>query len=115
MVVRATQDPYQYASMTIKRNNRGQLALSTQLYTGFPSKKETRVIEQLFSGKLVALKAPLKGNVINNNIPSSWGVLKHNSRAIAVVYLQAKGSPNGYPVPSNGDFHHNGPASLLTN
>ena len=120
MVVRATQDPYQYANMTIKRNNRGQLSLSTQLYTGFPSKKETQVIEQLFSGKLVRLKTPLKGNVISNKIPSSWGVLKRNGRAIAVVYLQ-KGSPNGYPIPnsypakSDGDFHHNGPASLLTN
>ena len=118
VVVRATQAPYQYAIInanSIKSNKQGQLFLSPQLYTGFPTKQETQIINQLFSGKLVALKDPLKGNVINNTIPSSWGVLKRNNRAIAVVYLQNKYPPNGDPTLSNRDFHHDGPASLLTN
>ena len=118
VVVRATQVPYQYASIdanSIKSNKQGQLFLSPQLYTGFPTKQETQIIKQLFSGKLVAPKDPLKGNVINNTIPSSWGVLKRNNRAIAVVYLQAKYPPNLNPALPSRDFHHDGPGSLLTN
>ncbi|WP_027845081.1 hypothetical protein [Mastigocoleus testarum] len=118
VVIKATQAPYEYASInanSIKSNKQGQLFLSPQLYTGFPTKQETQIIKQLFSGKLVAPKDPLKGSVIKNTIPSSWGLLKRNNRAIAVVYLEAKYSPNGDPNLFNQDFHHNGPASLLTN
>lgn len=117
VVIRATQAPYKYASInanSIKSNKQG-LFLSPQLYTGFPTKQETQIIKQLFSGKLVAPKDPLKGSVIKNTIPSSWGVLKRNNRAIAVVYLEAKYPPHGNPNLFNRDFHHNGPANLLTN
>ncbi|MEO0457273.1 MAG: hypothetical protein AAF152_11945 [Cyanobacteria bacterium P01_A01_bin.114] len=122
----ATQEPYKYTRIdtnTINANQQGQLYLSPKLYTSFPSEQETQVIEQLFSGKLSSPTEPLAGQVINNTVPSSWGVLKHEGQVAAVVYLQA-GAFDDYGQPfqnqppyrsNNRKFHHDGPDSLLSN
>lgn len=112
ILVPATQAPYQYAridSGSIQANNQGQLFLSPQLYTGFPSVRETEAVEQLFSGQLPEINGALPGNIINNTVPSSWGVLRHNGRIISLVYLRASD-----PL-FDQSFHHDGPEKLLSN
>ncbi|MEM9908687.1 MAG: hypothetical protein AAF921_27120 [Cyanobacteria bacterium P01_D01_bin.44] len=126
MLVPATQAPYKYARIdtnTINANQQGQLYLSPELYASFPSKQETQVIEQLFLGELPTLTEPLAGQVINNTVPSSWGVLKRDGQVAAVVYLQAGPVDSfGQPFPNqnpyrgkNRNFHHDGPDSLISN
>ena len=118
ILVPASQPPYQYARIdagAIAATNQGQLTLSPQLYTGFPTEQETQAIQQLFAGQAPALDNELRGTVINNTLPSSWGVLKRNDQIMAVVYLQSNSpEPFGSSI-RNQTFHHDGPDQLLTN
>lgn len=118
ILVPASQPPYQYAQVNagaIAANNQGQLTLAPQLYTGFPTEQETQVIQQLFAGQAPALDGELRGTLVNNTIPSSWGVLKRNDQIIAVVYLQANSPESLGASNSNQTFHHDGPDALLSN
>lgn len=117
MLMPATQPPFKYMRLdisSIKSNNAGKLSLSPQLFTSFPSEQENQAIEQLFASQLPAVTEPLAGKVIDNTVPSSWGVLKRNGRAIAIVYLRASSSEFD-PYMMQEKFHHSGPDNLLTN
>ncbi len=118
LVVPAAQAPFKYARINSSNirsaDNGAKLLLAPDLYATFPTTKETEVIEQLFAGKLPMLKESLSGQVIKNTLPSSWGILKRNGKAIAIVYLQSDTLPGFDPyIPSA--YHHNGPKSLLSN
>ncbi|MEL7227793.1 MAG: hypothetical protein AAGL17_23925, partial [Cyanobacteria bacterium J06576_12] len=79
----ASQAPYKYSridSSSIKSNDAGKTVLTPVLYTSFPEKRETEVVEQLFAGELAELTEPLQGAVISNTVPSSWGVLQREGR-----------------------------------
>lgn len=128
LIVPATQAPYKYARInraSIKQDTDGKIILSPDLYTTFPEQQETDAIEQLFAETLPTIIEPLRGQIINNTLPSSWGLLKNNGNAIAIVYLsEGNGDrnyndPNYYPYPNpyarKSKFHHDGPDSLLTN
>ncbi|MGB3295417.1 MAG: hypothetical protein WBB01_20735 [Phormidesmis sp.] len=117
LLVPAAQPPFKYArinSSSIRASNGGRLLLAPELYATFPSEQETQAIEQLFAGEVPTLTEPLAGQVINNTLPGTWGVLKRDGRVIAVVYLQSELFydlvPYGLPA-----FHHDGPDSLLSN
>ena len=119
ILVRAAQAPYQYASIdksSIQANKQGGLFLAPKLYTSFPEERETQAVEQLFSGEAVSLTDPLRGRVLNNTTPSSWGILNHEGRTIALVYLQASVNfdQHDWSKPRHS-FHHSGPDQLLTN
>lgn len=118
LLVPAAQPPFKYArinSSSIRSSNDGKLQLSPELYTTFPSEQETQTIEQLFTGKLPTLTDPLAGQMINNTLPSTWGVLKRDGQVIAVVYLQSELLYDLVPYGASPAFHHEGPDSLLSN
>ncbi|MEL7331384.1 MAG: hypothetical protein AAFN12_04010 [Cyanobacteria bacterium J06560_2] len=126
----ANQPPYKYSRIdvsSIKANSAGETSLTPVLYTNFPNKQETDVVEQLLAGEISPLSEPLKGAVINNTVPSSWGVLQREGRIFGVTYLVdgryanftstypesvAPYFVNGLRTP--GTFHHDGPDTLLT-
>ncbi|MEM9091234.1 MAG: hypothetical protein AAGC93_21150 [Cyanobacteria bacterium P01_F01_bin.53] len=124
VLIPANQAPYKYARIdgrSLKSNTNGKITLSPELYTTFPDKREAEAIEQLFAGTLPTLIEPLEGQLLNNTVPSSWGLLKRNDNIIAVVYL-AEGYDEPYDnqnyydyYPSSTEFHHDGPDKLLTN
>jgi hypothetical protein len=129
LVLPAPQPPYKYMridSSSISASS-GKTVLSPKLFSTFPNKTETQAIEQLFAGKLPAITEPLSGQVINNTVPSAWGLLKSNGKIIAVVYLQSEyyqgiATPDaeyssGYsdPAVASSTFHHNGPEALISN
>ncbi len=117
LLVLAAQPPFKYArinSGSIRSSNDGRLQLAPELYITFPSEQETQIIEQLFVGELPAITEPLAGQVINNTMPSTWGVLKRDDQIIAVVYLQSELFYDLVP-PGLPAFHHEGPDSLLSN
>ncbi|NEP15751.1 MAG: hypothetical protein F6J97_02485 [Leptolyngbya sp. SIO4C1] len=112
----AAQAPYQYARIdagSIQSNDQGQLRLSPVLYANFPSEQEAQVVQQLFAGQVMPLEASLSGNVINNQLPSSWGVLQRDGQTIAIVYLQTDASEIRYPLRK--ELYHSGPEQLITN
>lgn len=128
----ASQAPYKYSridSSSIKSNDAGKTVLTPVLYTNFPERQETEIIEQLFAGELTNPTEPLTGAVINNTVPSSWGVLQREGRIFGIAYLVEGRYANfdsGYPDPyysgtrwpgerGRKDFHHDGPDSLLIN
>jgi hypothetical protein len=121
MLMPATQPPFKYMRMdvsSILSSNTGKLSLSPQLFTNFPSERENQAVEQLFASQLPAIDGALPGKVIDNTVPSSWGILKRNGKAIAIVYLAS--TPSGlepYILPGDrqDEFHHNGPESLISN
>ena len=120
LIVRADQAPFKYAridSGRITANSQGQLTLTPQFYATFPTEKETEIIKQLFEEQLTEIARPLAGQVINTEIPSSWGVLKQDGKVIAIVYLQQGNFSNfdnrGYRDPY--DSYHTGPKRLITN
>jgi hypothetical protein len=120
LIVPASQKPFKYArigSGNITTNKAGQPALAPQLYATLPSQPETQAVEQLFSGKLPIVTEPLAGQIINNTVPSSWGVLKRNGKVIALVYLQSDDSLSmKFAIPEAlPEFHHDGPDSLISN
>ncbi len=118
LIVPASQPPFKYASFnssSIRSNGSGKLSLTPELYATFPSEQETQVVEQLFADELPDLIEPLTGKVINNTVPSTWGVLKRDGKAIAVVYLQSDLAYDAMPYGSLPTFHHDGPDSLLSN
>jgi len=121
LLVPATQAPYKYARInraSIKQNTNGKINLLPDLYTAFPEQRETDAIEQLFTETLPTVIAPLNGQVLNNTVPSSWGILKQNSSVIAIVYLAKDDDANYYPgrpYATSSMFHHNGPERLLSN
>ena len=127
----ANQAPYRYSRIdasSIKSNSAGKTVLTPILYTSFPEPQETAIIEQLFEGELAELTEPLRGAVINNTVPSSWGVLQRAGRIFGVAYLVDSRYANfaAYPTPYyrdayppiaqvGKDFYHGGPDTLLTN
>lgn len=116
LVVRSPQAPFKYARInegSIRANN-SKTVLVPDLYAAFPDQRESEAIEQLFSGELPIISEPLAGQVINNTLPSTWGVLKRNGQAIAVVYLQSNEFYDVVPYRSPA-FQHDGPATLLSN
>ncbi|WP_198011355.1 hypothetical protein [Synechococcus sp. PCC 7335] len=120
IVGRASQAPFKYAridSSRINANSQGRLTLTPQFYATFPTQKETEIIEKLFEEQLTEITGPLAGQVINTEIPSSWGVLQQGGSAIAIVYLQQGNFSNfdnrGYRDAY--DFYHTGPERLITN
>ncbi|MEO1391373.1 MAG: hypothetical protein AAFV90_00505 [Cyanobacteria bacterium J06634_5] len=124
LLLPANQPPYQYARInrnSIKSDGAGNTILTPDLYTSFPIRQETEAIEQLFASTLPTVTEPLKGQVINNTVPSSWGILQRNNKVIAVVYLsEGQGRnqdfpPYSAPYAKKPAFHHNGPESLITN
>ncbi|MGB7083981.1 MAG: hypothetical protein WBD47_00390 [Phormidesmis sp.] len=127
VLVPANQAPYKYASIdsnSIRSNNAGKTILSPELYTTFPNEQESQAIEQLFAGNLPTIEQPLAGKVLDNTLPSSWGILKRDGKIIAVVSLKTDryGSPDPYLSPAYPNssaaktpFHHNGPDELLSN
>lgn len=117
LLVLATQPPFKYArinSGSIRASNDGKLQLAPELYATFPNEQETQIVEQLFAGDLPTITEPLAGQVINNTMPSTWGVLKRDRNVIAVVYLQSELFYDFVP-PGLPAFHHEGPDSLLSN
>lgn len=119
-----SQAPYQYAKInrnSIRSDGAGKTILTPELYTTFPLSKETEAVEQLFTSNLPTVTEPLKGQIINNTVPSSWGILQRNNKAIAVVYLSEGPESNQdyYPYidryAQKPTFHHNGPDTLITN
>lgn len=118
LLVPAAQPPFKYArinSGSIRASNDGQLQLSPELYATFPSEQEAQATEQLFAGELPTLTEPLAGQMINNTMPSAWGVLKRGAQVIAVVYLQSDLAYDSVPYGAYPTFHHEGPDSLLSN
>lgn len=115
----ASQQPFRYSRITINSigsNSDGKTILSPDFYTNFPSEKETQVIEQLFAGELPSMVEPLEGRIINNTVPSSWGVLKQEDRVIAIVYLYSDLFPGFNPYDNRrSSFHHDGPDNLFAN
>jgi hypothetical protein len=84
------KQPYKYYKIdrqAIALGKNGVPYLQPQFYLGFPTQLETKVVDQLFSKQVYALKTGLNGVFIKNTNPSSWGVLKLNNQAIALVYL----------------------------
>ena len=112
----ATQPPFKYmriSSQSIQSNGKGKAILSPKLYTTFPTKIEAQAVEQLLAGEPPTIEEPLTGQLINNTLPSSWGVLKRNGRIIAIAYLQSdQFQTSGF---SNSPSYHDGPKSLLSN
>ncbi len=120
LIVQAYQKPFKYAyigSGNITTNKAGQPTLAPQLYATLPSQQENQAVEQLFSGKLPTVSEPLAGQIINNTVPSSWGVLKRNGKVVALVYVQSDDSLSmKFPIPESlPEFHHDGPDSLISN
>jgi hypothetical protein len=120
IITPANQAPFKYKQMNrgnIVPAGEGKLQFSPTYYANFPSVRESEAIEQLFKGKLVPLTEPLPGKLINNTVPSIWGLLKREGRTIAIVYLQKGNIYNEYkPVEDrSSQFHHGGPTKLLTN
>ncbi len=114
LVVRSPQAPFKYASIdkgSIRADNR-KTVLVPELYAAFPDQRESKAIEQLFAGELPTITEPLAGQVINNTLPSTWGVLKRDAQIIAVVYLQSNEFYDLVPYGSPA-FHHAGPATLM--
>lgn len=115
LLVLAKQAPYKYAqigsSSIAPEIEGGRIVLTPKLFTGFPSEAETQAIEALFSKELPDIPDALAGNFIRNTIPSSWGVLERDGKAIAIVHVEATGADQFYP-PS---FYHDGPQTLFTN
>ena len=112
----ATQLPFKYMridSQSIQNNGSGKTFLSPKLYTTFPTKTEAQAVEQLLAGEPPTIEEPLTGQLINNTLPSSWGVLKRNGRIIAIAYLQS----DQFQAfdPNNSSSYHDGPNSLLSN
>ncbi len=118
----AAQAPFKYARIdnnSIRSNGNGTTILDPELYATFPNAIETEAVEQLLAGKLPTIAGVLQGKLINNTVPSSWGVLKRNGKVIAVVYLQSNDGfneavPYNAPAPAR-DIHHSGPERLLSN
>lgn len=120
LIVPASQKPFKYARIgrdNITTDNAGKLSVAPQLYATLPSQQETQAVEQLFSDKLPAVTEPLMGQIINNTLPSSWGVLKREGKVIALVYLQSDDSLSlKFDIPGAlPEFHHDGPDSLSSN
>lgn len=114
ILIPTTEAPFKYARIeagAIVSDKEGRLALSPKLYTGFPTQAESQVVEQLFSGQYTKLQAAINGDFIRTSMPSSWGVLKHNGQIVAIAYLESTQHGSFYPEV----FHHNGPATLITN
>ncbi|MEA5464812.1 hypothetical protein [Leptothoe sp. PORK10 BA2] len=80
---------------------------------------EADAIAKLFSNQLPTITEPLQGAILNNTLPSSWGVLNRNGKIIAVAYLQSNldqsFSPFGTPYGEQSSRYHSGPAELLSN
>jgi hypothetical protein len=112
------QSPYRYYkldSKAIARTKEGQFSLRPHYYFGFPTESETKAVNQLFAEQAAAPTNALTGVFIRNTVPSSWGVLRLNGRAIALVHLEA-----AYSCPDPTEFVkdrciHDGPAELHVN
>jgi hypothetical protein len=105
--------PYQYSRIdqgSIASNQEGKLYLAPQFYTAMPSDVEDAAIKALFEGKPYPVDEVMQGAILNNTLPSAWGVLKHSGEVVAVVYLQAD-----YPIDYDSSLHHDGPEKLLSN
>jgi len=116
LVVRSPQAPFKYARInkgSIRANN-NKTVLVPELYAAFPEERESEAIEQLFAGELPVISEPLAGQIINNTLPSTWGVLKRNGKIISVVYLQSNEFYDFVPYRSPA-FQHDGPDTLLSN
>lgn len=123
LITPVSSPPFKYRRIdasSITSNGTGKIMLDPKLYVTFPNPQEEQAISQLLAGELPAIAAPLKGEILNNTRPSTWGVLKREGRVIAIAYLQV-GDLYGTPYPPYPDandepsFHHNGPEQLLTN
>lgn len=122
ILVPTTEAPFKYARIeieTIVSDKQAKLKLTPKLYAGFPSQAETQIIEQLLSGQYTQPQTEIKGDFIRTNVPSSWGVLKHDGQAVAIVYLESSHNGDFYPQSYDNfyprSFHHDGPAKLITN
>ena len=105
--------PYEYQNLTaasIGRDREDKLYLSPEFYFRFPSDRETNIVESLFSEKRPNVRGRVRGVTINNTVPSSWGVLKHNGNVIAIVYMQSRDFSAW-----NVKLSHQGPDRLLVN
>ncbi len=116
LIVRSPQAPFKYASLNKGsiRSNNGQTVLVPELYAAFPNERESKAIEQLFAGDLPVISEPLAGQIINNTLPSTWGVLKRNGQIMAVAYLQSNEFYDFVPYGSSA-LSHDGPATLISN
>ncbi len=115
LLVRSPQAPFKYAQIDESsiRSSNGRLLLSPTLYANFPSQRESVAIEQLFAGELPVISESLAGQVINNTLPSTWGVLQRDGQVIAVVHLQSSRFYD-FVTRSSPGFHHDGPATLIS-
>jgi hypothetical protein len=112
------QQPYRYYRVdaeAIAYNEERGFLLQPQYYFGFPTQLETEAVNQLFAEQGAAPTAALNGVFIRNTVPSSWGVLRLNGRAIALVHLEA-----AYSCPEPTELvknicTHDGPAELYAN
>ena len=117
LLMPATEPPFKYMrvdSQSIQSNGSGKTILSPKLYATFPTKIETQAVEQLLTGKLPSIKEPLTGQLINNTLPSSWGVLKRKGKIIAIAYLQSDQLFSALG-PNSSLSYHDGPNNLLSN
>lgn len=126
LLTRADNAPFKYSSIdssSIRSVEGGNLSLTPELYTTFPTEQEVNAVQQLFSGELPAFSEPLAGQFLNNRVPSSWGVLRRNGQVVAIVYLQStqpaadfnRGNFNFQIEDARKDFYHTGPDRLISN
>jgi len=87
-----------------------------QFFTQLPNKLEHQLVEALLKGNQQTLKKPMKGNVIDNTNPSTWGLLKLNDKIVALIYLESSVMEYDYDNErvSKGLFH-TGPTQLISN
>jgi hypothetical protein len=94
---------------------RSRVFAETAVLFCFPTQLETEAVNQLFAEQAAAPTAALTRVLIRNTVPSSWGVLRLNGRAIALVHLEAS-----YSCPEPTEFikdicTHDGPGEFYAN
>jgi hypothetical protein len=62
--------------------------LRRQYLTGFPSDWEQIAVRDGFEGKVLDVPREWSGVFVNTHLPSSWGTLTNDGRAIGIVMLQ---------------------------
>ena len=62
--------------------------LRRQYLTGFPSNWEPAAVQGGFEGKKMEVPRESSGVFINTRLPSSWGTLTNDGKAIGIVMLQ---------------------------
>ncbi|HIG31145.1 MAG TPA: hypothetical protein EYQ50_26420 [Verrucomicrobiales bacterium] len=98
-----SNDRDNYGNPRNREENARRYHIEKQFYIGFPTQRETALIEELFSGTTPPLESRLEGEIIDNQSPGSWGILKSDDEVIGLLILQTD-------THSRYDFFHAGPA-----